>query len=73
MCAYMCVFSFFFAYTLSMPCVCVCMFFFVFKILIAGLGLCTMFRESCADSIIETPEFMAHELFEEKYGTGVDV
>jgi serine/threonine protein kinase len=44
------------------------------KVLIGDLGLSTTLRaESVATSIVGTPEFMAPELYEEKYGPAVDI
>ena len=45
------------------------------KVLIGDLGLSTSLRgaASCATSIVGTPEFMAPELYEEKYGPPVDI
>ena len=44
------------------------------KVLIGDLGLSTALRAaSCATSIVGTPEFMAPELYEEKYGPSVDI
>ena len=45
------------------------------KVLIGDLGLSTSLRgqASCATSIVGTPEFMAPELYEEKYGPPVDL
>ena len=43
------------------------------EVLIGDLGLSTTLKQSCATSIVGTPEFMAPELYEEKYGTPVDI
>ena len=44
------------------------------KVLIGDLGLSTALRAtSVATSIVGTPEFMAPELYEEKYGPAVDI
>merc|ERR1719473_896461 len=43
------------------------------EVLIGDLGLSTTLKQSCAASIVGTPEFMAPELYEEKYGTPVDI
>lgn len=43
------------------------------EILIGDLGLSTILTDTCAASIVGTPEFMAPELYEEQYGTGVDI
>uniref|UniRef100_A0A0G4I0E9 Protein kinase domain-containing protein n=1 Tax=Chromera velia CCMP2878 TaxID=1169474 RepID=A0A0G4I0E9_9ALVE len=42
------------------------------ELLIGDLGLST-YQRSTAASIVGTPEFMAPELYEEKYGTSVDI
>merc|ERR1719215_1928531 len=43
------------------------------EVLIGDLGLSTTLKQSHAASIVGTPEFMAPELYEEKYGTPVDI
>jgi len=44
------------------------------EVLIGDLGLSTSLKaQSCAASIVGTPEFMAPELYEEKYGVEVDI
>jgi len=43
------------------------------EIFIGDLGLSTTLRQSIAASIVGTPAFMAPELYEEKYGTEVDI
>jgi hypothetical protein len=45
------------------------------KVIIGDLGLSTSLHGgvSCATSIVGTPEFMAPELYEEKYGPPVDI
>ena len=45
------------------------------KVIIGDLGLSTSLHggASCATSIVGTPEFMAPELYEEKYGPPVDI
>ena len=43
------------------------------EVLIGDLGLSTSLKHSCATSIVGTPEFMAPELYEEQYGTPVDI
>jgi WNK lysine deficient protein kinase len=40
---------------------------------IGDLGLSTSMKTSHTTSVLGTPEFMAPELYEEKYGTEVDI
>jgi WNK lysine deficient protein kinase len=43
------------------------------EIRIGDLGLSTPMQHSFTTSVLGTPEFMAPELYEECYGTGVDI
>lgn len=43
------------------------------EIRIGDLGLSTPMSNSFTTSVLGTPEFMAPELYEERYGTGVDI
>ena len=43
------------------------------EVLIGDLGLSTALKQTHAATILGTPEFMAPELYEEKYGTAVDI
>lgn len=43
------------------------------EIRIGDLGLAIFTRDSYAETLIGTPEFMAPEIFEGKYSTGVDI
>ena len=43
------------------------------EIRIGDLGLATCMSTSYADSVLGTPEFMAPEMYEESYGTSVDI
>jgi len=43
------------------------------EVLIGDLGLSTTLNHTFAASIVGTPEFMAPELYDEKYGTPVDI
>ncbi|CAE8678045.1 unnamed protein product [Polarella glacialis] len=43
------------------------------EVLIGDLGLSTTLKQSCATSIVGTPDFIAPEIYEEKYGTAVDI
>lgn len=40
---------------------------------IGDLGLSTTMKDSYTSSVLGTPEFMAPELYEEHYGTEVDI
>ena len=37
------------------------------------MGLSTPLKDTHTTSVLGTPEFMAPELYEENYGTGVDI
>lgn len=43
------------------------------EVLIGDLGLSTALKRSYANSIVGTPDFIAPEIYEEKYGTAVDI
>jgi serine/threonine protein kinase len=43
------------------------------SVVIGDLGLCTTLMMRPATSLVGTPEFMAPEVYEEKYGTEVDI
>ena len=43
------------------------------NVVIGDLGLCTTLMIKPATSLVGTPEFMAPELYDEKYGTAVDM
>lgn len=43
------------------------------EVLIGDLGLSTTLKQSCATSIVGTPDFIAPEVYEEKYDTAVDI
>ncbi len=43
------------------------------EIKIGDLGLSTTMKDSYTSSVLGTPEFMAPELYEEHYGTEVDI
>ena len=43
------------------------------EIKIGDLGLSTTIRESHTKSVLGTPEFMAPEMYEQKYGIEVDI
>lgn len=43
------------------------------EVLIGDLGLSTTLKQSCAKSIVGTPDFIAPEIYEEKYGVAVDI
>jgi WNK lysine deficient protein kinase len=43
------------------------------EIRIGDLGLALMMEKDYTTSVLGTPEFMAPEIYEEKYGTSVDI
>ena len=43
------------------------------EIRIGDLGLATMIENSFTKSVLGTPEFMAPEIYDEKYGPGCDI